>query len=50
QMIRQFLRRDPFECILCGGHMVYRRAVAGLNVQALKIHAREISLMRYIPA
>jgi hypothetical protein len=50
QMSRQFLRRDPFECILCGGHMVYRRAVAGLNVQGLKIHAREISLMRYIPA
>lgn len=30
--------------------MVYRRAVAGLNMQGLKIHAREISLMRYIPA
>lgn len=50
QMSRQFLRRDPFECVLCGGHMAYRRAVAGLNVQGMKIHAREISLMRYIPA
>lgn len=30
--------------------MVYSRAVAGLNVQGLKIHVREISLMRYIPA
>lgn len=49
QMSRQFLRRDPFKYILCGGHMVYRRTVAGLNVQGLKIHAREISLMRYIP-
>jgi len=45
QMSKQYLRHDPFECILCGGHMVYRRAVAGL-----KIHARDISLMRYIPA
>lgn len=50
QMCKQFLRRDPFACVLCGGQMVYRRAVAGLNVQGLKIHAREISLMRYIPA
>lgn len=50
QMSRQFLRRDPFECVLCGGRMVYRGAVADLNVQGLKIHAREISLMRYIPA
>lgn len=46
QMSGQFLRRDPFECILCSGHMVYRRAVAGLTVQGLKIHAREISLMQ----
>ena len=50
QMSKQFLRRDPFECVLCGGRTVYRRAVAGLNVQGLKIQAREISLMRYIPA
>lgn len=50
QISKQFLRRDPFECVLCGGRMVYRRAVAGLSVQGLKIHAREISLMRYIPA
>ncbi|UIA83078.1 IS91 family transposase [Erwinia tracheiphila] len=50
QLSKQFLRRDPFECVLCGGRMVYRRAVAGLNVQGLKIHARDISLMRYIPA
>ena len=45
QMSKQFLRRDPFECVLCGGKMVYRRAVAGLSVTQLKIHAREISLM-----
>lgn len=50
QMSKQFLRRDPFECILCGGHMVYRRAVSGLNVGELKIYTRDISLMRYIPA
>lgn len=49
QMSQQFLRRDPFECILCGGQMVYGRAIAGLNVQGLKKHARETSLMRYIP-
>lgn len=50
QMSKQFLRRDPFECVLCGGRMVYRRAVTGLSVAGLKIHAREISLMRYILA
>ncbi|EOS95347.1 transposase [Erwinia tracheiphila] len=50
QMSKQFLRRDPFECVLCGGRMEYRRAVTGLSVQGLKTHAREISLMRYIPA
>lgn len=50
QMSKQFLRRDPFACVLCGGQMVYRRALAGLNVQGLKIHAREISLMKYIQA
>lgn len=46
QMSKQFLRRDPFECVLCGGRMVYSRAVTGLNVQVLKIHAREISLKK----
>ncbi len=50
QMSKQLLGRDPFECILCGSRMVYCRAIAGLNVQGLKIHAREISLMRYITA
>jgi hypothetical protein len=50
QMSRQFLRRALFECVLCGGRMVYLSAVVGLNVQGLKIHAREIILMRYISA
>ena len=50
QMVKQFLSRDPFECVLCGGRMVYRRAIAGLNVDGLKKNARDISLQRYIPA
>lgn len=49
QMVKQFLSRDPFECVLCGGRMVYRRAIAGLNVSGLKKNARDISLLRYIP-
>ncbi|STO40964.1 putative IS1294 transposase [Escherichia coli] len=49
QMVKQFLSRDPFECVLCGGRMVYRRAIAGLNVEGLKKNARDISLLRYIP-
>ncbi len=49
QMVKQFLSRDPFECVLCGGRMVYRRAVVGLNVYGLKKNARDISLLRYIP-
>ena len=36
QMVKQFLSRDPLECVLCGGRMVYRRAIAGLNVDGLK--------------
>ncbi len=50
QMVKQFLSRDPFECVLCGGRMVYRRAIAGLNVSGLKKNARDISLLRYMPA
>ncbi|HFU1933540.1 TPA: IS91 family transposase, partial [Escherichia coli] len=50
QMVKQFLNRDPFECVLCGEGMVYRRAVAGLNVSGLKKNARDISLLRHIPA
>lgn len=50
QMVKQFLSRDPFECVLCGGRMVYRRAIAGLNVSRLKKNARDISLLRYMPA
>ncbi|HBA9710978.1 TPA: hypothetical protein J1460_005079, partial [Escherichia coli] len=49
QMVKQFLSRNPFECVLCGGRMVYRRAIAGLNVSGLKKNARDISLLRYIP-
>nr|QWP89231.1 IS91 family transposase ISSbo1 [Escherichia coli] len=45
QMVKQFLSRDPFECVLCGGRMVYRRAIAGLNVSGLKKNARDISLL-----
>ncbi|HHU7190586.1 TPA: IS91 family transposase, partial [Escherichia coli] len=40
------LSRDPLECVLCGGRMVYRRAIAGLNVDGLKKNARDISLIR----
>ncbi|WP_350028064.1 hypothetical protein [Escherichia coli] len=42
--------RGPFECVLCGCRMVYRRAIAGLNVSGLKKNARDISLLRYMPA
>lgn len=38
-MVKQFLSRDPFECVLCGGRMVYRRAIAGLHVEGLKKNA-----------
>ncbi|EGJ6597078.1 TPA: hypothetical protein JLD53_004335 [Escherichia coli] len=48
QMVKQFLSRDPFECVLCGGRLVYRRSIAGLNVDGLKKNARDTSLLRYI--
>ncbi|MGR9916681.1 transposase, partial [Escherichia coli] len=50
QMMKQFLSRDPFECVLCGNRMVYRRSLAGLNVSGLKKNARDISLLRYMLA
>ena len=50
QMVKQFLSRASFECVLCGGRMVYRRAITGLNVSGLKKNARDISLLRYMPA
>ena len=50
QMMKQFLSRDPFECVLCGDRMVYRRSLAGLNVSGLKKNARDISLLRYMLA
>lgn len=40
QMVKQFLSRDPFECVLCGSRMVYRRVISGLNVVGLKKNAR----------
>lgn len=49
QMVKQFLSRNPFECVLCGSRMVYRRAIAGLNVSGLKKNAWDICLLRYIP-
>ena len=49
QMVKQFLSRNPFECVLCGGRMVYHRAIAGLNVSGLNKNARDISLLRYMP-
>ena len=45
QMVKQFVSRGPFECVV-----VYRRAIAGLNVSGLKKNARDISLLRYMPA
>ncbi len=50
QLSKPLLRRDSFECVLYGGHMVYHRAVAGLNVQELKSHTRHIRPLTYIPA
>ena len=47
-MVKQFLSRDPFECVLCGGRMVYRRVIAGLNVSGLKKNARDSSLQMCI--
>jgi hypothetical protein len=48
QMIKAFLNRDPFSCLLCGARMVYTRAIAGLTVQGLLINARDIGLLRFV--
>ena len=48
QMIKAFLNRDPFSCLLCGARMVYTRAIARLTVQGLLINARDIGLLRFV--
>ena len=42
QMVKQFLSRDPFECVLCGCRMVYRRAIAGAECIRAEENARDI--------
>lgn len=48
QMIKAFLNRDPFSCLLCGARMVYTRAIAGLTVPGLLINARSIGQLKYL--
>jgi hypothetical protein len=42
------LNIDPLKCILCGGRMVYHRAMKGLRVGELVSNAMAIARMRYI--
>lgn len=42
------LNTDPFKCILCGGKMVYQRALAGVATKDLVANAVEIARMRYV--
>lgn len=42
------LNTDPLVCILCGGRMVYRRAVKGLRVGELIDNAKAIARMQYV--
>ncbi len=44
QMVKQFLSRDPFECVLCGCRMVYRRAIAGAECIRAEEKTRGISV------
>ncbi len=48
QMSKAFLNRDPFSCVLCGGRLVYSRALSGLRVAQLMAKARDIGLLRYV--
>lgn len=42
------LNVDPFRCILCGGRMVYRRALAAVPLATLVDNARDIARMRFV--
>lgn len=42
------LNTDPFKCILCGGRMIYRRALVGVATTELIANAVEIARMRYV--
>lgn len=42
------LNTDPFSCILCGGKMVYRRALAAVRLSELVANAVSIARMRYV--
>ncbi|MCS3490696.1 transposase [Enterobacter sp. SLBN-59] len=42
------LNVDPFRCILCGGRMVYSRALAAVLLAVLVDNARDIARMRFV--
>lgn len=42
------LNTNPFTCILCGGKMVYQRAVKGQRVAELIENAKAIARMQYV--
>ncbi len=48
--VRQCMSRAPLECGLCDGRIVFRREITGLKVSGLRRNARDISLLRYMPA
>lgn len=45
---KALLNTDPFSCILCGGRMVSRRALAAVWLSGLVANAVSIARMRYV--
>lgn len=48
-LMKQFTRTDPYQCVLCGGRMVFNRAEAGIRAEKLlEIRRQEFKKRRWL--
>lgn len=48
-LMNQFTRTDPYQCVLCGGRMVFNNAEAGIRAERLlAIRRQEFKKQRWL--
>ncbi|WP_354636580.1 transposase, partial [Morganella morganii] len=48
-LMKQFTRTDPYQCVLCGGRMVFNSAEAGIRAERLlEIRRQEFKKQRWL--
>lgn len=48
-LMKQFTRTDPYQCVLCGGRMVFNSAEAGIRAEKLlEIRRHEFKKQRWL--